>query len=80
MQKGDYLAGLGLGLFLSLFLGFLLSLQIGGYGIAIGITAAIFCAVRTILMAIDEQNKRLEGMVKIMVDILLNGQQSNKNE
>lgn len=80
MRIGDHLEGLILGLLISLALGIIAVYVFGLFGIFLGLAAAIYYAVRTVLKAIEDQNKRMEDMVKIMIDILLNSQQSKESE
>lgn len=80
MRIGDHLEGLILGLLISLVLGIIAVYVFGLFGIFLGLAAAIYYAVRTVLKAIEEQNKRMEDMVKIMIDILLNSQQTKESE
>lgn len=80
MRIGDHLEGLILGLLISLVLGIIAVYVFGLFGIFLGLAAAIYYAVRTVLKAIEDQNKRMEDMVKIMIDILLNSQQSKESE
>lgn len=80
MRIGDYLEGLILGLLISLALGLIAVYVFGIFGVFLGLAAAIYYAVKTVLKAIEDQNKRMEDMVKIMIDILLNSQQTKESE
>lgn len=80
MRISDYLEGLILGLLISLALGLIAVYVFGIFGVFLGLAAAIYYAVKTVLKAIEDQNKRMEDMVKIMIDILLNSQQTKENE
>lgn len=80
MRISDYLEGLILGLLISLALGLIAVYVFGIFGVFLGLAAAIYYAVKTVLKAIEDQNKRMEDMVKIMIDILLNSQQTKESE
>lgn len=80
MRISDYLEGLILGLLISLALGLIAVYVFGIFGVFLGLAVAIYYAVKTVLKAIEDQNKRMEDMVKIMIDILLNSQQTKESE
>lgn len=80
MRISDHLEGLILGLLISLVIGIIAVYFFGIFGVFLGLAAAIYYAVKTVLKAIEDQNKRMEDMVKIMIDILLNSQQTEKSE
>lgn len=80
MRINDHLVGLILGLLISLILGIIAVYVFGIFGIFLGLAAAIYYAVRTVLKAIEDQNKRMEDMMKVVIDILLNSQQTKESE